>query len=80
MTATTLLDSPVGPLRAVMQRDADGDALVALSLPAQQIAPPPGAVDDAAPFAALRDWLAAYFAGSDAPGSYAVNRDRACLG
>ena len=62
-TATTLLDSPLGPLRATM----DGDALVALSLPAQQVPPPPGATADAAPFRALRDWLDAYFAGADAP-------------
>lgn len=45
----------------------DGDALAALSLPAQQAAPPAGATDDAAPFRALRLWLDAYFAGDDAP-------------
>lgn len=60
---TTLLDSPLGPLRAL----ADGEALVRLALPAQAVAPPPAAQPDSAPFRTLRLWLDAYFNGDSAP-------------
>ena len=54
------LDSPLGPLLAVVE----GDALVQLSLPAQRVARPPGAADDSARFRHLRAELDAYFAGT----------------
>lgn len=62
-TTTTTLDSPLGALRAV----ARGDALVRLAWPSAPGVPPADAIEDAAPFRALRDWLDAYFAGGTAP-------------
>jgi methylated-DNA-[protein]-cysteine S-methyltransferase len=50
--------SPLGPLLLV----GDGEALTALHLPGRH-APPAGSREDAAPFAAACEQLAAYFAG-----------------